>query len=629
MEDQGKRLMLAVAIAFGIMMAWSVLFPPEQPPEEAAKKDTTEQVDKSPGDAKARRGHSDSIDDAGSEAVDPEDSAVVERGEEVFFDLEFDNLHARFSSYGAALSSWQLLSERLTDRSGKTPKPEDIIRVHEEDYQFLRVWFPDSTYDIPRGAEWSGEKLSHDEIRFTWKSEDMRVVKTIKIHPDDYLLVMKVSLELVGAKSAKQSLALSLYGQQDTDVESGGMFARVEREWKAACYYNDEIHSKSSKSLEKGGEKKRTGQIDWGGFDHAYFLVAGAVVKGSDKERIDCDSYPLQDVAGGMGLDLVQSSVDLKNGEPGLKSTMAFYLGPKYIEKLRAANVITESERNFERAVDLGWLGMISGPLLWLLNFFQGYVGNWGIAILLLTIVVKGLTLPWTHKSMKSMKEMAKLKPQLEKIKEKHKDDRAKQNVETMALFKSHKVNPMSGCLPMLLQMPIWFALYRALTVAGQLYQAPFVPGWIDDLTLPDPFYIMPVLLTGMMFLQTRMTPSTGTGAQQKMLMYGMPIMFGAFSFFFPSGLTLYIFTNTCFTALHHLYMHKTDPAPVAAKASASAAGKVIDVEEVSASDAPGDSKESQSAKSAGSKGKKKSSGKGKGKGKGPKGKGPKGKGKR
>jgi YidC/Oxa1 family membrane protein insertase len=221
---------------------------------------------------------------------------------------------------------------------------------------------------------------------------------------------------------------------------------------------------------------------------------------------------------------------------------------------------------------------------------------------------------------------MAKLKPQLEKIKEKHKDDRAKQNQETMNLFKTHKVNPMSGCLPMVLQMPIWFALYRSLTVSGQLYQAPFISGWIDDLTLPDPYHIMPVLLTGMMFLQTRMTPSTGSGAQQKMLMYGMPIMFGVFSFFFPSGLTLYIFTNTCFTAAHHLYMHKTDPNPVIkVSASESATNKVIDIEETPDESDEEDSKAAQPKNTP--KSKKKSSGKGKGKNK-PSGKG-KGKNKR
>jgi YidC/Oxa1 family membrane protein insertase len=184
-------------------------------------------------------------------------------------------------------------------------------------------------------------------------------------------------------------------------------------------------------------------------------------------------------------------------------------------------------------------------------------VGNWGVAIILLTVTVKLLTLYWTHKSMRSMQAMAKLRPQLDKLREKYADDKQRQQVETMNLFKAHKVNPLAGCLPMLLQMPVWFALYRSLSVAAELYQAPFIPGWISDMTSPDPFYIMPIALMGLMFVQSRITPQTATGAQQKMLQYGMPLMFGVFSFFFPAGLTLYILTNTILTLLHHLYLNR------------------------------------------------------------------------
>ncbi len=166
----------------------------------------------------------------------------------------------------------------------------------------------------------------------------------------------------------------------------------------------------------------------------------------------------------------------------------------------------------------------------------------------MLTIIVKLATLYWTHKSMKSMKEMAKLRPQLDKLRDKYKDDRQKQQVETMNLFKAHGVNPLAGCLPMLLQMPIWFALYRALSVAAQLYQAPFL--WLTDLTAPDPYFILPVFMTATMLLQSRLTPTTATGMQQKMLTYGMPLMFGVMGFFFPAGLSLYISTNTVLTLL-------------------------------------------------------------------------------
>jgi YidC/Oxa1 family membrane protein insertase len=140
-----------------------------------------------------------------------------------------------------------------------------------------------------------------------------------------------------------------------------------------------------------------------------------------------------------------------------------------------------------------------------------------------------------------------------------YKNDRQRIQVETMALYKQHNVNPLAGCLPILLQMPIWLALYRMLSSAGELYQEAFIPGWIDDLTNTDPYHILPIILVVTMFLQARMTPQTGDSRQQKFLVYGMPLMFGVMSFFFPAGLTLYIFTNTLLSALHSLYMNKYD----------------------------------------------------------------------
>ena len=189
--------------------------------------------------------------------------------------------------------------------------------------------------------------------------------------------------------------------------------------------------------------------------------------------------------------------------------------------------------------------------------------GNWGIAIILLTVMVKLATLYWTNKSMKSMKAMAALKPEMEALQKKFGDDRQKMQQAQMELFKRHGVNPLAGCLPMLLQMPIWMGLYRMLSHAGELHQAVFIPGWLDDLTLQDPYYILPVSLMGLMFLQSKLQPTTGDNAQQKMLTYGLPLMFGVMGLWFPAGLTVYITTNTVLGLLHTLYMKRSSPPPV------------------------------------------------------------------
>lgn len=215
--------------------------------------------------------------------------------------------------------------------------------------------------------------------------------------------------------------------------------------------------------------------------------------------------------------------------------------------------------------------------MLSLLQFFHGMVGNWGIAIILLTILVKLATLYWLTKSMRSMKSMAVLAPKMKALKEKYKDDSAKLQLETMALYKENGVNPVAGCLPMFLQMPVWIALYRMLSSASELYLQPFVGGWINDLTARDPYYVLPIALTVTMFLQSRLQPAAVDNAQQKMMMYGMPLMFGAMGLFFPSGLTLYMFTNTVLGALHSVYMNKFDKPSLAMAAKLKEAEKAAE----------------------------------------------------
>src|SRR5262249_31019849 len=165
----------------------------------------------------------------------------------------------------------------------------------------------------------------------------------------------------------------------------------------------------------------------------------------------------------------------------------------------------------------------------------------------------------WTTKSMRSRKAMAALAPQLNALQTKYADDKQRQQTETTALYKAHGLNPVAGCLPILLQMPVWIALYRMLANAGELYLQPFIPGWINDLTATDPYYVLPAILFVSMFVQARLQPASADSTQQKFLQYGMPIMFAVMSFFFPSGLTLYMLTNNLLSMLHSIYMNKFD----------------------------------------------------------------------
>ena len=180
--------------------------------------------------------------------------------------------------------------------------------------------------------------------------------------------------------------------------------------------------------------------------------------------------------------------------------------------------------------------------LLSILALIQRWTGSWGVAIIGLTVLVKAILFPLNQRSMKSMRAMSALKPQLEEIRKKFPDDRQRQSEEQMKLYREHNVNPVGGCLPMLLQMPIWFALYRSLWVSVDLYQQGFL--WIPDLTTRDPFWILPVTLIVVMFLQQKLTPTTMDPMQQKIMTYTMPLVFGLMMSQLPAGLCFYIVVN-------------------------------------------------------------------------------------
>jgi YidC/Oxa1 family membrane protein insertase len=173
-------------------------------------------------------------------------------------------------------------------------------------------------------------------------------------------------------------------------------------------------------------------------------------------------------------------------------------------------------------------------------------------------MIVKGATLPLTHKQMQSMEKTKQLNPLIEKIKQKYAGDQERINAETMKLFKEQKHQPLAGCLPMLVQMPVWFALYSTLSTSFELYKEPFIHGWINDLTARDPFYILPVAMTATMMLTQVLTPQAGPpNAQMKTMMYVMPVMFGFFMLSLPAGLVLYIFTNNLLSITQSLWFRR------------------------------------------------------------------------
>ena len=287
--------------------------------------------------------------------------------------------------------------------------------------------------------------------------------------------------------------------------------------------------------------------VHWLGLNTRYFLFA---VLPDDKKLVDEAGVQIQrNITNGKDMAFGRLAFPT-NGQKNFALPLKVYFGPKQLE------VLEEVSRPLMHAVDFGWTSAIAIPLLKTLQWFYSYTHNYGVAIILVTLLVKILLFPLTYKSMKSMAQLSKLKPQMEKLQKKYADDKEKLQKEIFALYKTHGANPISGCLPILLQMPVFFALYRVLFNCMELYQAPFA-FWIQDLSAKDQWFVTPVLLIGLMYLQQKLSPNTSADPSQQAVLKFMPVMFGVFMLFLPSGLNIYMLVNTVVSVAQQYYLNK------------------------------------------------------------------------
>lgn len=281
-----------------------------------------------------------------------------------------------------------------------------------------------------------------------------------------------------------------------------------------------------------GDDGNDSGTLKWIGIDYGYHFVG----------LVSPDS----------------PATDVNFNNQGYFSSRSFPIG----EKLDSYILFVKKEYDFLKSlgdslhltVDFGMFAFLAVPMLWLLKMFYGLVANFGWAIVLLTVLIRILTFPLQWSSLKGMKKMQVLQPQLAKLKEKYKDDPVAMQKETMEVFKRSGVNPLSGCFPLLLQMPIFFALYSVLYNAVELVGADFA-GWIHDLSAKDPYYVLPVAMAVAMFIQQKITPTTITDKMQQRIFLFMPLIFGFFMKDLPSGLSLYIFVSTLAGILQQFFV--------------------------------------------------------------------------
>jgi YidC/Oxa1 family membrane protein insertase len=409
----------------------------------------------------------------------------------------------------------------------------------------------------------------------------VEVKKTYTFQPKAYHF--KISYELINRtkQDIKSQLELLLQDAEAPEaLKAGGMFSFQTEQLQLKCKVPNKskpettdylkLQEKASAQLKKNpnlrqaamySKKAVPGNVGFVAIDRRYFVMSLMPAWGKGDRGLGCTFTG--NTFGHVTASIQNAGISIS---PGKSQTLNYsaYFGPKYYNTLKAAGA------KLETTIDFGMFAFLSKPMLWTMQFFYDMLkkinfGNWGLAIIILTLLVKLLLWPLTHKSMESMKKMQRLKPEMDKLKEKYGDDKETIQRETMNLYVKHGINPISGCLPMLLQMPIWLALYQTILYSVELYQAPFIPGWIDDLSAKDPFFILPVLLGASMLLQHKLTPQTMDETQAKIMGMVMPVFFTIIMLFLPAGLTLYIFINTILGIAHQWHIYNApDPEPPA-----------------------------------------------------------------
>ena len=347
--------------------------------------------------------------------------------------------------------------------------------------------------------------------------------------------------------TSDQNIQLQMYGQLKQSVvrpgEESSMMMQLYRgpafstqEEKYSKYDFDDVADKNLKLITQGG---------WAAMLQHYFVTAW--VPNGEQENViftrmlnDGDNAAI----GFKGEPITVAA----NATAELSATM--YTGPKLQDRLEAISP------TLYLTVDYGFLWWISKPLHWLMTFFHSFVGNWGFAIVLLTFFVRGLMYPLTKKQYTSMAKMRKLQPKMAELKERLGDDRQKMGAATMELYKKEKVNPLGGCLPLILQMPIFIGLFWMLQESVELRHAPFML-WIEDLSALDPYYVLPLLMGASMWFMSKMQPSMSTDPMQQKMMQFMPVIFTVFFLWFPSGLVLYWVMSNVVTLIQQTIIYK------------------------------------------------------------------------
>ncbi|MDX8385777.1 MAG: membrane protein insertase YidC [Gallionella sp.] len=448
--------------------------------------------------------------------------------------IKTDVVEAGISTQGGDINYLALLKH--PDGQDKT-KPMILFQQGEGTHNYVAqtgLLGPDMpNHNSMFDAEHDSYELSGGEeqlqIRLKLQGESaLKVTKVITFHKSSYLVDVTYELE----NTSNEAISTSSYFQLIRDSETPEGTSSFLPTYTGAAVYTDQekFQKVDFSSMEDESVDYPTQAEDgWIGMLQHYFVTAWLPEENTPREyftrKLDGDRY---------AVGVVQQEQIV---EPGQKSVISsrLYAGP-------AQNQLDDIAPGLGLTVDYGWLTIVASPLFWLMTKLHGWTGNWGVAIILLTCIIKLFFFPLSAASYRSMAKMRVVAPKLEKIKKQYADDREQLNRAMMDLYKTEKINPLGGCLPILVQIPVFIALYWSILASVEMRYAPFV-GWITDLSAADPYYIMPVVMGLSMVVQMRLNPKPTDPIQAKVMQI-MPIAFSVMFFFFPAGLVLYSIVN-------------------------------------------------------------------------------------
>ena len=558
-----KKTILAVVLSVAVFGIYTVFFAPAQPSKQIAPAQESKQV---------------STDTATKPTATPatapkltaKQTTTKKEAAPKDIKVETENYTAIFSTRGAALKSFQLkgyqkectectddiypiiknfITGQKQPAKAKSKEPIELVVVNESMPYPLAITFPESAAEISANSVYNADvskldlQSSNEKQRLVFSrifNGKIKVEKIFTFNPDNYSIELDVKVSNLTDTPMTQMPHLSWYQYVDPNQKEDSYSHEG-----PVVYVSKSIKRKKVSDIST--DTSLGPDVSWGGFEKKYFM---AVIIPQDPALTSINMS--KDSNNMVSIDLKRTKSIIPPDQSGLFS-YALFIGPKDYTLLKKQGISLEEAVEFDSFIPgLKWLSI---ALLFFIKFLHQYISNYGVAIILLTIMIKLIFWPLGNISYRSMKEMQKLQPKIEELKEKYKNDKNKIGQETMALYRSHKVNPMSGCLPILIQIPVFIGLYNTLLYAIELRHSPFF-WWIQDLSAKDPYYITPIIMGATQFIQQKMTPTVGDPMQAKIMLL-MPIVFTFIFLNFPAGLVIYWLLNNVLSIGQQYYINK------------------------------------------------------------------------